>query len=41
MRVLDSKEVAEFLKVNTQRVYELTRQGILPECPNGGAPDWF
>ena len=35
MRLLDAKEVAEILKVNTQRVYELTRQGMLPSVRIG------
>jgi excisionase family DNA binding protein len=35
MRLLDAKEVAEILQVNTQRVYELTRQGILPSIRIG------
>ena len=35
MRLLDAKEVAEILQVNTQRVYELTRQGILPSVRIG------
>jgi excisionase family DNA binding protein len=35
MRLLDAKEVAEILQVNTQRVYELTRQGILPSIRLG------
>ena len=35
MRLLDAKEVAEILQVNVQRVYELTRQGILPSIRIG------
>ncbi len=35
MRLLDAKEVAEILQVNVQRVYELTRQGILPSVRIG------
>jgi excisionase family DNA binding protein len=35
MRLLNAKEVAEILQVNTQRVYELTRQGILPSLRIG------
>src|SRR5687767_5380739 len=35
MRLLDAKKVAEILQVNTQRVYELTRQGILPSIRIG------
>lgn len=35
MRLLNAKEVAEILQVSTQRVYELTRQGILPSIRIG------
>ncbi|HLA09561.1 MAG TPA: helix-turn-helix domain-containing protein [Pyrinomonadaceae bacterium] len=35
MRLLDAKEVAQILKISTQRVYELTRQGILPSVRIG------
>jgi excisionase family DNA binding protein len=35
MRLVDAKEVAEILQVNIQRVYELTRQGILPNIRIG------
>ncbi len=35
MRLLDAKEVAEILQVNIQRVYELTRRGILPSVRIG------
>jgi excisionase family DNA binding protein len=35
MHLLNAKEVAEILQVNTQRVYELTRQGILPSLRIG------
>lgn len=35
MRLLDAKEVAKILQVNVQRVYELTRQGILPSVRVG------
>jgi excisionase family DNA binding protein len=30
MQLLNAREVAEILQVSTQRVYELSRQGILP-----------
>jgi len=35
MRLLDAKEVAEILQVSLARVYELTRQGILPSVRIG------
>jgi len=35
MRLLAAKEVAKILQVNVQRVYELTRQGILPSIRIG------
>ncbi|HEV8366880.1 MAG TPA: helix-turn-helix domain-containing protein [Pyrinomonadaceae bacterium] len=35
MRLLDAKEVAEILQMNVQRVYELTRRGILPSVRIG------
>ena len=35
MRLLEAKEVSEILQVNKQRVYELTRQGILPNVRIG------
>jgi excisionase family DNA binding protein len=35
MRLLEAKEVAVMLQVSTQRVYELTRQGILPSVRIG------
>ena len=35
MRLLDAKEVAAILQVSTQRVYELTRQGVLPRVRIG------
>src|SRR5688500_5853650 len=35
MRLLNANEVAEILRVNKQRVYELTRQGILPSVRIG------
>jgi predicted DNA-binding transcriptional regulator AlpA len=35
MRLVDAKGVAAMLQVRTQRVYELTRQGILPSVRIG------
>ena len=35
MRLLDAKEVAEIMQLNVQRVYELTRRGILPSLRIG------
>jgi excisionase family DNA binding protein len=35
MQLLDAKEVARILQIGTQRVYELTRQGILPSVRIG------
>ena len=35
MRLLDAKEVAEILQVNLQRIYELTRLGVLPSVRIG------
>lgn len=35
MRLLNTKEVAEILQISAQRVYELTRQGILPNVRIG------
>ena len=35
MRLLDAKEVSEMLHVSLARVYELTRQGILPSVRVG------
>jgi excisionase family DNA binding protein len=35
MRLIDAKEVAQILRISTQRVYELTRQGILPSVRIG------
>ena len=35
MQLLNAKEVAEILKVNPQRVYELARQGVLPSIRIG------
>lgn len=30
IEILDAKEVSKLLKINVQRVYELTRRGLLP-----------
>jgi excisionase family DNA binding protein len=35
MQLFNAKEVAEILQVSTQRVYELSRQGILPSVRIG------
>jgi excisionase family DNA binding protein len=35
MRLLDAKGLAEILQISKQRVYELTRQGILPSVRIG------
>jgi excisionase family DNA binding protein len=35
MQLLDAKEVARILQISTPRVYELTRQGILPSVRIG------
>jgi len=35
MQLLNAREVAEILQVSTQRVYELTPQGILPSVRIG------
>jgi excisionase family DNA binding protein len=35
MQLLDAKEVAQILKISIQRVYELTRLGVLPSVRIG------
>jgi excisionase family DNA binding protein len=35
VQLLEAKEVAKILQISTQRVYELTRQGVLPSVRIG------
>jgi predicted site-specific integrase-resolvase len=41
MQLLNAREVAEILQVSTQPVYELSRQGILPNVRIWSAADSF